>query len=154
MHMSFVLCGSVYCFNITVLLASFIGVDKPARICVECQHANLCYVVLSSCLFKSMFRFLFIVHQLALFKDSVFIKAAVSIKCLYYRTDSKTRVLRNNVPSKKILDEQNFSLLARHFSHLCKNILHTRPVQCTNKKCVTFNFTDLFIFNLTFDVTK
>ncbi len=98
MQMSFILCGFVYCFNITGLLSSFIGVDKPARICVECQHANLCYVVLSSCLFKSMFWFLFIVHQLALFKDSVFIKAAVSIKCFYYQTNSKTRVLRNNVP--------------------------------------------------------
>ncbi len=34
--------------------------------------------------------------------------------------------------------EQNFSLLAGHFGHLSKNILYTRPVQCTQKKVCNF----------------
>ncbi len=52
------------------------------------------------------------------------------------------------------LAEQNFSLLGGHLGHLSKNILYTRPVQHTQKKCETFNFNVLFIFDLTFEVTK
>ncbi len=60
-----------------------------------------------------------------------------------------------NVPSIVFfLAEQNFSLLGRHFSHLSKNILYTRPVQRAQKKCVTLNFNVLLIFDLTLDVTK
>ncbi len=50
-----------------------------------------------------------------------------------------------------ILAEQHFSLLGRHFGHLSKNILYTRPVQRTHKKCVTFNFNELFLFDLNLD---
>ncbi len=55
------------------------------------------------------------------------------------------------------LAKQNFPLLGGHFGHLSKNILYTRPVELYSahtKKCVTFNFNVLFIFDLTLDVTK
>ncbi len=51
------------------------------------------------------------------------------------------------------LAEQNFSLLGGHFGHLSKNILYTLYSAHT-KKCVTFNFNVLFIFDLTLDITK
>ncbi len=51
------------------------------------------------------------------------------------------------------LAEQNFSLLGRHFGHLSKSILYTLYSTHT-KKCVTFNFNVLFIFDSILDVTK
>lgn len=93
MHIYFVLCGSVYCFILTVLLTWFIGVEKPARICVECQHANP-----SLCSFKKHVSF----HcpSTALFKESVSLKAAICIKYLSCLTDSETHVLRPKIGMK------------------------------------------------------
>ncbi len=65
-----------------------------------------------------------------------------------------TDMSRAMFPLIIFLAEQKCSLLGRHFSHLSKNILYTRPVQRAQKKCVTFNLNVLFIFDLTLDITK
>ncbi len=43
-----------------------------------------------------------------------------------------------NDPSHVFLAEQNFALLGRHFVHLSKNILYSRPVQRAQKKVMCY----------------